>query len=433
MSFPRYPKYKDSGVEWLGKVPHHWDVKPVKRNFRLVTEKAQHKTYPVALENIESWTGRYVQTESEFEGEGVSFSEGDILFGKLRPYLAKVFLTDTAGEAIGDFHVLRPVSNVKGNFGKYVLLSRDFINIVDGSTFGSKMPRASWEFVSTVKLAMPPNEEQTHIAAFLDRELSKSDSLISEQQRLINLLKEKRQAVISHAVTKGLNPDVRMKDSGIEWLGQVPEHWAASKISEIAEVHGGATPNRENPSFWDGAIPWASPKDMKTERLSVTEEFITEEGLKNSPCNLIPLRAVLIVVRSGILKHTLPVCINEFSLAINQDLKALVINEMKCLPEFFTRWIQGLNSVLLMNWRKQGATVESLEVSKIMKTLLHLPPLGEQKLIVYELNCALTKLDKLVKEVLLSTELLQERRTALISAAVTGQIDVRNLTHAEAA
>eukprot|EP01034_Spumella_vulgaris_P008706 gene8706-11074_t len=219
MSFPRYPKHKDSGVKWLGDVPEHWNVRRLKHSLHLVTEKSDRRDHSVALENIESWTGRFLSTETEFQGDGIAFDAGDILFGKLRPYLAKAHLAEAPGAAVGDFHVMRPAMGVDGRFAQYQILSREFISIVDGSTFGSKMPRASWEFVGGMKVTSPPYPEQTQIATFLDRESAKIDSLIAEQQRLIGLLREKRQAVISHAITKGLNHDAPMKHSGVEWLG----------------------------------------------------------------------------------------------------------------------------------------------------------------------------------------------------------------------
>ena len=164
MSFPKYPTYKDSGVAWLGDVPEHWAVRPLKYNLYLLTEKTERRDNPVALENIEGWTGRLIPTETEFQGEGVAFSTGDILFGKLRPYLAKVYRAESSGEAVGDFHVMRPVAGVDGRFAQYEILSREFIDIVDGSTFGSKMPRASWESVGGMKVATPPYDEQIQIA-----------------------------------------------------------------------------------------------------------------------------------------------------------------------------------------------------------------------------------------------------------------------------
>jgi type I restriction enzyme S subunit len=201
MTFPRYPEYRDSGVAWLGAVPEHWEVKRLKRNFRLLTEKTDRRAFPIALENIESWSGRFIPTETEFEGEGVAFYAGDILFGKLRPYLAKALLAEQLGEAIGDFHVLRPAVEMEGRFALNQILNRDFISIVDSSTYGAKMPRVSWEFMGDLHQAVPPKREQSAIAEFLDRETGQIDSLTAEARRAIELLKERRGALISAAVT----------------------------------------------------------------------------------------------------------------------------------------------------------------------------------------------------------------------------------------
>ncbi len=192
---------KDSGVEWLGEVPGHWEVRRLKHNFRLLTQKTDRRENPVALENIQSWLGRFIPTETEFEGEGITFERGDILFGKLRPYLAKAFLAETAGEAVGDFFVMRSTSDINGRFALYQILNKEFISIVDGSTFGAKMPRVSWEFMSGMVLAMPTKDEQSAIAAFLDRETAKIDTLIQKSRYAIDLLKERRTALISAAVT----------------------------------------------------------------------------------------------------------------------------------------------------------------------------------------------------------------------------------------
>jgi type I restriction enzyme S subunit len=217
-------------MEWLGEVPEHWEVLPLKRNARLLTDKTDNRSNPVALEHIESWTGRLIETQTEFEGEGVSFKVDDILFGKLRPYLAKVYLATASGEAVGDFHVIHSSASLLPRLLQYQLLNREVINLVNSSTYGAKMPRASWSFLGSIAMPVPPLQEQLPIATFLGHETAKIDALIAEQQRLIELLQEKRQAVISHAVTKGLNPDAPMKDSGVEWLGEVPEHWEVLPI-----------------------------------------------------------------------------------------------------------------------------------------------------------------------------------------------------------
>jgi type I restriction enzyme S subunit len=213
-------RMKDSGIEWLGEVPEHWEVKRLKHSLRLLTEKTDRRDNPIALENIEGWSGRFIPTETEFEGEGIAFERGDILFGKLRPYLAKIYLTESSGEAVGDFHVMRPMRGMDGRFAVYQMLSRDFITIVNSSTFGAKMPRVNWDFMSNMSLVIPPRDEQQAIASFLDTETANFDTLTAEANRAIELLKERRSALISAAVTGkidvrhvGMNPDLQTQEA----------------------------------------------------------------------------------------------------------------------------------------------------------------------------------------------------------------------------
>lgn len=211
----------------------------------------------------------------------------------------------------------------------------------------------------------------------------------------------------------------KYKDSGVEWLGQVPEHWALSKIKDFVTFQGGGTPTRDNLAFWNGTIPWVSPKDMKSDVILSAEECITEAGLRGSSTKLIEPGEVLIVVRSGILQHTVPVAINDVAVALNQDMKALRPDVERCLPRFLFHWIKGLNDILLSVWLKQGATVESVEHAYLANTLFPLPAIAEQNRIVQFLDQETGKIDALVAEQERLMELLKEKRQAVISHAVT--------------
>ena len=204
-------RLKPSNIDWLGEIPEHWEIRKLKYSFMLKTQKATGARIPVALENIESWTGKYLPSESEFEGDGIAFESHDILFGKLRPYLAKVWAAEFAGEAIGDFFVLHPLQHLNSRFAAYYMRTSDFINLIDGSTFGSKMPRASWDFFSSAPINLPPVSEQQKIADFLDRETAKIDSLIEKEKQIIEKMKEYRTALISAAVTGKI--DVRGEEN----------------------------------------------------------------------------------------------------------------------------------------------------------------------------------------------------------------------------
>lgn len=211
----------------------------------------------------------------------------------------------------------------------------------------------------------------------------------------------------------------KYKGSGVDWLGEVPSHWELRKLKHIASFMGGGTPSRENLAYWNGDIPWVSPKDMKSERISGAEEAITEAGLANSTAALIPPQRVLMVVRSGILKHTIPVALNDVPVALNQDMKAIGFPSHHCIPSYFLRWVQGLNERLLRAWAKQGATVESIEHEYLGNTLITLPPTVEQTAISAFLDRETAKLDSLVAEQQRLIELLKEKRQAVISHAVT--------------
>jgi type I restriction enzyme S subunit len=205
----------------------------------------------------------------------------------------------------------------------------------------------------------------------------------------------------------------------VEWLGDVPEHWDLPKLKHFATFLGGGTPSRDNLAYWNGDIPWVSPKDMKVEQIDSSEEYITTEGLENSSSSLVPKGHVLLVVRSGILKHTIPVAINEIPVALNQDMKALNFAESRCLNRFFMRWVQGLNDQLLLAWAKQGATVESIEHTYLAETTIPLPQMLEQHAITAFLDRETAKIDTLVAEQQRLIELLKEKRQAVISQAVT--------------
>ncbi|EAJ8474161.1 restriction endonuclease subunit S [Campylobacter upsaliensis] len=196
---------KNSGIAYLGLIPHHWEVKKLKYLATLRNQKSNDSDFKVGLENIESQTGKYISTnEVVFEDSGIYFYKNDILFGKLRPYLAKVFLADREGVCVSEFLVLTPKKQC-GNFLKFLMLSPLFISVVDGSTYGSKMPRASWEFIGNLKIPLPPLHEQKEIAAFLDSKVAQIDLVIEKTKKQIELVKEYKNTLINEAVCGRIN------------------------------------------------------------------------------------------------------------------------------------------------------------------------------------------------------------------------------------
>lgn len=248
MNCKPYPEYKESGVLWLGQVPGHWEVKRLKMaahlNDRKIEADEENPVPYIGMENIESWTGKLLPMDLDIVPSGVAnrFTAKNILFGKLRPYLAKACNPDFDGLCSTELLVIES-EDFDRRALLYWLLADGFIELVDSSTYGSKMPRANWDFIGNCLLPVPPLPEQTAIADFLDRETGRIGTLVEKKRRLIALLGEKRTALISRTVTRGLpddaarefglEPHTRFKDSSIEWLGEVPEGWEALSLRRL--------------------------------------------------------------------------------------------------------------------------------------------------------------------------------------------------------
>lgn len=214
----------------------------------------------------------------------------------------------------------------------------------------------------------------------------------------------------------------KYKPSGVEWLGEVPEHWELIKNRYIFTFRGGGTPSTENLDFWGGSIPWVSSKDMKSFFINDTEDHISNLGLVESSTNIIPANTMVVVMRSGILIHSIPASVLKNDMAINQDIKAF-IPLIQIESSFTARFIEGFQKQLLTEWRKEGATVESLDMELIKSFYSILPPFPEQQAIAVYLDRETNRIDSLIEKKQRLLSLLAERRTALISRVVTKGLD----------
>ncbi|APJ15639.1 TPA: restriction endonuclease subunit S [Aeromonas hydrophila subsp. hydrophila] len=429
--YPPYPQYKDSGVEWLGEVPSEWIATRLKF---------------IASINM----GQSPNSEDCNDlGIGNPFLQGNAEFGQRSPTPKQYCDSAKKNANVGDFlfSVRAPVGAVniadqRYGIGRGLCAIRSHEEIAhlylwwvlqtskiqfDAISTGSTFEAVSSEQVCNFALAIPSKNEQHTIATFLDYETARIDRLIAQQQRLIELLKEKRQAVISHAVTKGLNPNAPMKDSGIEWLGQVPEHWVVSRIKNYAKIESGHTPSRQVEEYWiDCNIPWVSLNDSKTlkvvDYISDTFYKINELGMANSSAHLLPERAVVFTRDASIGLSA----ITTIPMAVSQHLIAWICNEKKVIPEFLLLIFYAME--LEFERYTFGATIKTIGMDDVRSLTAGFPKIDEQKEII---SWAFSTLD-ILKNVLQKAEekicLLQERRTALISAAVTGKIDLRGWT-----
>ena len=404
----RYEIYKDSGIQWWEEIPTHWDLKKAKHMFSLVTENVSDSSLPkIALENIESWTGKYIETDSDFMGEGVEFKKDDILFGKLRPYLAKVYKAEFAGQAVGDIYVFRGNEGQNPKYLKYLLLSYPFISVVDGSTYGAKMPRANWDFISHLVLPCPPKTEQKNIAAYLDHKVGQIDVAIAEKEQMLEDLKSYRSAIVSEAVTKGLDKNVEMKDSGIEWCGYIPIHWQVLKIGYIFQ----------NLDYLRQPI-----SSENRERNNPQYEYYGASGVIDKIDSYNVNDKVLLIGEDGanLVSRTLPLIYKaEGKFWVNNHAHIL-----KPISSDYDYMAFLLETADYTNYIT-GSAQPKLSQEKLSSVKLPVPPIEEQKLIAKKLICIVPLIDRSLIEIEKIIKDLKSYKSALITEAVTGKIDLR--------
>lgn len=430
MSYPTYSHYVPAQWTSIDRIPVDWSARRLKFTVVLRNEKVDAEAADLeymGLEHIEPWTAQRIDDDTATsEGIATRFKKNDVLFGKLRPYLAKVYLADREGMATTEVLVLAADSCLEPVFLKYVLLSQKFIDAVSGATFGAKMPRANWEAIGGIPITLPALDEQRRIAAFLNHKISEIALLISKKQELLEKLKEKRLSVITRAVTKGADLTVEMRDSGIPWFGQLPVHWNVTPLGFLITMSGGLTPSMANTEYWDGEIPWVTPKDMKQERISESIDHITNVALSETPIALIPQNTILIVVRGMILAHSFPAAVTEGPVTINQDMKAIRCGDQVAV-EYLFACLVGFAKIFSSLAQESAHGTRKLETNTLKKFPIPVPPLDEQHRIAGQLESALRKIDQLAGANRAAIVHLTEYRSALITAATTGKIDVRNI------
>jgi len=439
MTFPRYEKYKDSGVAWLGEVPEHWRVQSVKTVATCnddVLEETTAIDYEISYVEISGVDASKGITEISPIAFGNAPSRarrrvknGDILVSTVRTYLRAIAPVNNppANMIVSTgFAVIRP-SDIESHFLGFIFQAEYLIAEIISHSAGVSYPAINSSELMRLKIPIPQQEEQSAIATFLSRETAKIDELIAEQQRLIELLKEKRQAVISHAVTKGLNPDVPMKDSGIEWLGEVPEEWDVINLNYVLDAIGDV--DHYMPESIEKGIPYVMTGDLKEFASNIKFEDCKQvshkDYLKLSK-KIRSSRGDVIMARYATIGTTSYIDVDADFL-VSYSCVTIKPNHSKVIGLYLfyyfksDAFLQGIQNQI--NTNTQG----NVGVNDLKNVKVALPTLTEQTRIIEYLQSKISKLDSISDRSQATIELLKERRTALISAAVTGKIDVRDL------
>lgn len=432
MSFPRYPEYKESGVEWLGEVPAHWEVRRLGYYFEERREKVSDTEFePLSVTKNGIVPQLETAAKTDDNDNRKKVCRGDFVINSRSDRKGSGGLADRNGSVSLINTVLCPRAEIRGEFAHHFLRSVPFQE--EFYRFGKGIVADLWSTnyseMRSIVLAVPPLPEQTVITAFLECETTKIAALVAEQEKLIALLKEKRQAVISHAVTKGLDPDAPMKDSGIEWLGEVPVHWEVQRVKSVS------TFITSGPRGWSERVGEDGQLFVQSGDLndSLQVEFGTAKRVQvEDDAEAIRTRLAdgdVVVCITGAKTGNVAVCLSVPEPAyVNQHL-CLIRPNQEALPAFLGVLLKsqiGQTYFELSQYGlKQGLSLEDVREAPVI-----LPSLEEQQSITSFIGYETAKLDALTAEAQRAIELLKERRTSLISAAVTGKIDVRDLAAA---
>lgn len=446
MSFPKYPEYKDSGVEWLGEVPAHWEVLPLKRHCDVmpssVDKKSSEEEQSVLLCNYTDvyYNDEIIQemdfmkaTASAGQIEKFSLQKDDIIFTKDSESSDDIAIAahvpkKPTGIVCG-YHlsIARPFFSLNGRFLKRYFDSHSAKAYFRVTANGLTRVGLSQYASDNLPIPIPPKTEQATIAAFLDHETARIDALIAEQQRLINLLKEKRQAVISHAVTKGLDPDVPMKDSGVEWLGAIPRHWRLAPLKYLVDekVAGPYGASLTKSMYTSSGYRVYGQQQVIPNDFSRGDYYISEDKFNEMRRYEVFSGDILVSVM-GTVGRVAVVPEDVEPGIINPRLIRYKVYLDRVAPEFAKLLIMSRPYQDRLQEASQGSTMEGLNMSILGDLPVVLPEIKAQQEIVTHLKSKCSNLDELIKQAKHASQLLSERRSALISAAVTGKIDVRS-------
>ncbi len=368
------------------------------------------------------------EADEETQADALQFRRTDVLFGKLRPYLAKAWLAEFDGRCSSELLVLRPHA-LAPEFLRYWVLSREFVDAVDRSTYGTKMPRAEWDFIGNLPTPIPPLPHQRPIAAFLDRETARTDALIAKKERLLELLGEKRTALITRAVTKGLDPAVPMKESGVQWLGEVPAHWTCLPLSRISisRCDGPFGSGLKSEHYIESGV-----RVIRLQNIGIAD-FLGDDAAFIDPRYAAELGDHTVLpgdlLVAGLGDDRNPVgraCVAPSNIGramVKADCFRFRLDGRVANARFVAYQLSA-TARSSAGTMATGATRERVNLSSMATRRLALPPVGEQATITAHLDEEGRQLREVARRIDKAIALLREYRIALISAAVTGQIDV---------
>lgn len=422
----RYESYKDSGVEWLGEVPSHWESFPL-----FVQAKISSITNHIDKELLSVYLDRGVVRFSDVDEKRTNVTsldlskyqlvrKGNLVLNNQQAWRGSVGVSSYEGIVSPAYLILELSNKFDPHYANYLFRNGSMVShyLIASKGVGTIQRNLYWGNLRRTPIFIPPLSEQQKIAQFLDDKTAKIDQAVDLAEKQIALLKEHKQIMIQNAVTRGLNPDVPLKDSGVEWIGQVPEHWDVKKLKNIALIFNGATPSSNNQDYWDGNIVWITPKDINNIKfITSSERKITQKGYENCGSYLVSPGTIVITTRAPIGK----VAITDVELCTNQGCKSLVLNEK--INNIFLYYYLTVSTEYL-NSLGSGTTFMELSGTALGIIKVPFPSIQEQQQIADYLDTQTAKIDQAIALKTAHIEKLKEYKSVLINDVVTGKVQV---------
>ncbi|WP_412499604.1 restriction endonuclease subunit S [Vibrio furnissii] len=429
---PKYESYKDSGIDWIGEMPQSWELRRVKSFLRLVANPAPKNN---SYELLSVYTDIGVKPRRELEEKGNKASttdgywkvrEGDFIVNKLLAWMGAIGISNYSGVTSPAYDILRPYKGISGNFYHFMFRTKTFSSVMKKSSRGIMDMRLRLYFdkFGDIRVPFPPVEVQHLIAKFLEKKITQIEEAIFIKEQQISLLKERKQIIIQQAVTRGLDPNVLMKNSGVDWIGQIPTHWEIKRIKHVtSKIGSGITPSGGGATYLDEGIPLLRSQNVHFDRIDIDDVARISLKTHNEMANTkVKKGDVLLNITGGSIGRCFYVDTNE-EMNVNQHV--CIVRPTKDIETIF------LNAVLASEvgqgqiwFFQQGGGREGLNFQSLKNFWLALPPKQEQREIVNYINKVSVEMNNIVDSLQKQISKIKDYRSSLVNSAVTGKIKI---------
>ncbi len=421
---------KASGITWIGDIPQDWECKRyrfcgnVQYGYPFNSDFFSSDETGFPLIRIRDITSGEIATyyEGSYPNEYI-VKTGDVLIGMDGDFNVRIWKNC---DALLNQRCCRVFDSQQINKRFMAYYLPHYLKVVNDLTWSTTVKHLLAADISNIYVSYPQMTEQQAIADFLDVQCGKIDSIIEDLETQIEALKKYKKSLITETVTKGQDKSAPMKDSGVDWIGSIPAHWKINRTRYLAKICSGATPSKDVFSYWEGEIPWVSSQEVKTDIILDTSLHISDDAIRSCSTQLMPEGTLVMVVRSGILQHTIPVALLGVPATINQDVKAFTFtNQM--LPGYYKYFIQGKNDTLLSVLMKDKTTVESIDNNLLLSMKIPVPPIPEQEEIVVYLDERCAVIDRIIFDKTTQLTTIQQHKKSLIYEYVTGKKRIKEV------